>query len=133
MGNTRNKGHCKTQYKRLIKIFNAMKQRCYNPNSTVYKNYGAKGIKICNEWLNNSRKFYEWAIQNGYKDNLTIDRIDVNGIYEPSNCRWATQIEQQNNRKNNHWIEFNGQRKTVAQWARYYGITWYQVLKLEKN
>lgn len=132
MQKNRTKGYYKTQHKRLIKIFNAMKQRCSNPKDTRYKNYGARGITICDEWLNDSKKFYDWANNNGYNDNLSIDRIDVKGNYEPLNCRWVTQVEQQNNKRNNHFIEFNGKRKTIAQWARYYGITWYQASKLEK-
>lgn len=109
--------------KRLFNIFAHMKQRCYNPKSCNYNNYGGRGIKICDEWLNDSKKFYAWAKENGYKDNLTIDRINVNGNYEPANCRWLTLKEQQNNRTNNRKITINNVTKTASQWAEYYNIT----------
>lgn len=122
--NSRNSGHHKTQHKRLIKILNSMKQRCYNPNDTRYKNYGARGIKICDEWLKDSKKFYGWAECNGYKDNLSIDRIDVNGNYEPNNCRWVTFKEQANNKRVNHLVTIRGKTRTIAQWAEYYKVSY---------
>lgn len=78
---------------RLRHIYHNIKYRCYNSNSCNYKNYGAKGIRMCQEWELNFKNFYEWAIKNGYKDNLSIDRIDVNGNYCPENCRWITTSE----------------------------------------
>ena len=107
---------------RLYKIWAAIKGRCYNQNNESYKNYGARGITICKEWENNYSAFETWANDNGYNDTLTIDRIDVNGNYEPSNCRWATRQEQQNNRRVNHYIEYQGEKRTVAEWARKLGI-----------
>lgn len=95
-----------------------MKSRCYNKNNPSYKNYGARGITVCIEWLNNFEMFYNWAINNGYDDNLTIDRIDNNKGYEPYNCRWITHIEQQYNRTNNFNITYKGITKTITQWAR---------------
>ena len=87
--------------KRLYSIFHSMKARWYYKNNTAYKYYGGRGITICNEWLNDFKCFYNWAMANGYNDNLTIDRIDVNGNYEPNNCRWVTMAEQSRNKRNN--------------------------------
>lgn len=78
-----------------------MKQRCRDVNAINYKHYGGKGIRVCDEWRENFQTFYDWAMANGYRDDLTIDRIDPKKNYEPSNCRWATMKEQQNNRSNN--------------------------------
>lgn len=91
--------------KKLQQTLADMKQRCYNENHSHYKDYGGRGIKICDEWLNNSNSFYQWSINNGCKEGLTIDRIDVNGNYEPSNCRWVTFKEQANNRRNTRIVE----------------------------
>lgn len=103
---------------RLYKIWAAIKGRCFNKNNCAYKNYGARGITICDEWLNNYPAFEKWANANGYNETLTIDRIDVNGNYCPNNCRWATKREQQNNRRNCHYITYKGETKTIAEWAR---------------
>lgn len=78
-----------------------MKQRCRDVNAINYKHYGGKGITVCDKWRENFQAFYDWAMANGYNDDLTIDRIDSKKNYEPSNCRWATMKEQQNNRSNN--------------------------------
>ena len=93
---------------RIYRIWSTMKQRCYNSKCFSYKWYGKKGIKICDEWKNNFIFFYNWAIDNGYKENLSIDRIDVNGNYEPSNCRWITIREQQKNKRpSSEWKKRN--------------------------
>ena len=84
---------------RLYTIWRGMKQRCYYPKHKDYHNYGARGIIICDDWLSNFEFFYNWAITNGYQDNLTIDRINVNGNYEPNNCRWVTWREQRLNQR----------------------------------
>lgn len=82
---------------RLYKIFAGMKTRCYNKNRDDYKHYGKKGIKICDEWLSDFMAFYSWALNNGYKDDLTIDRKDVNGDYNSNNCRWVDKKTQSRN------------------------------------
>jgi len=102
---------------RLRQTLINMKQRCYNPNATSYEYYGGRNISICNEWLNNSNTFYEWGLNNGYSNDLSIDRIEVNGNYEPSNCRWSTDAVQANNRTNNVFIEHGGEIKTASQWG----------------
>lgn len=107
---------------RIYRIYRDMKDRCLNQNSSAYKDYGGRGIKICDEWKNDFLLFYNWAINNGYKETLTIDRINNNGNYEPSNCRWATILQQANNKRNCLYIEYNGERKTAEQWAKEYGL-----------
>ena len=106
---------------RLYQIWKTMRERCNTPSCNSYKHYGAKGITICKEW-DDFNVFREWAINNGYSDKLTIDRIDVYGNYEPSNCRWATYKEQANNTTKNHRVEFNGQNLTLSEWADVTGI-----------
>jgi hypothetical protein len=107
---------------RLYRIWGNIKSRCYNTNIRQYKDYGARGITVCNEWLNSFEVFYEWAMANGYSEELTIDRIDVNGNYEPSNCRWITMKEQSKNRTDNHHLTHNGETKTIAEWSEITGI-----------
>ena len=107
---------------RLYEIWTDMKQRCLNPNQKVYKYYGGRGITICQEWIDDFMSFYDWALENGYQDNLTIDRIDVNSGYEPNNCRWVTMETQLRNTRRNRFVEINGESHTIAEWARIYGI-----------
>lgn len=95
-------------------VWGAMVQRCTNPNSKFYKFYGGRGIEVCERWL----KFSSFLDDMGNRPiNGTLDRQDNNGNYEPSNCRWVTQKVQSNNTRRNHWIEFEGESKTIAQWA----------------
>lgn len=87
---------------RIYKIWEDMHNRCYQKTYHAYCHYGGRGISICSEWLHDFKCFYDWSMANGYADNLSIDRIDVNGNYEPSNCRWITQKEQLKNRRINN-------------------------------
>jgi hypothetical protein len=110
---------------RLYKVWADMKQRCQNKNDTGYKRWGGRGIGVCKEWTDPNtgfENFRNWALSNGYKEELTIDRIDNNGNYEPRNCRWATDKEQGNNKRNNHLIEFDGKTQTLQQWADELGV-----------
>ncbi len=113
---------------RLFSIWCAMRRRCTDPKYKFYHNYGGRGITVCEEWKNNFQAFYDWAKANGYRDDLSIDRIDVDGNYCPENCRWATMIEQANNKRNNHLITYNGKTLTMAEWSRKIGVS-YQTLK----
>lgn len=99
-----------------------MKQRCLNPNLAAYKNYGARGILVCEEWME-FVPFYEWAKESGYKPSLTLDRIDVDGDYEPSNCRWITLAEQQINKRTNVLVCCRGETRCVAEWSRISGVS----------
>ncbi len=99
-----------------------MKSRCYCESATAFDTYGGRGITVCDEWKSDFETFYKWAIDNGYNDALTIDRIDTNGNYEPSNCRWATMKEQTNNVRRNNRVEFNGVVHTVSEWSDITGI-----------
>lgn len=83
---------------RIYRIYDAMHQRCYNEKNGAYKHYGGRGIVICDEWKNNFESFFQWSLKNGYSDDLSIDRIDNDGNYEPSNCRWADMTLQGLNR-----------------------------------
>jgi len=107
---------------RLYRIWGNMKSRCDNPNSKYYKDYGGRGISYCKEWAD-FVLFEEWALTNGYKDNLTIDRINNNGNYEPSNCRWIDIKSQQRNRRSNHLLTFNGETHCINEWAEILGVS----------
>lgn len=117
-----NKKHGKC-YTRLHGIWRGMKKRCYCSNAENYKHYGGRGITICDEWLHDFQAFWDWSMANGYADNLSIDRINGDGNYEPSNCRWVTQREQTNNLRTNHYITFRGETFTLAQWREKQGVT----------
>jgi hypothetical protein len=104
-----------------------MLSRCNNPKAQQYEYYGGRGIKVCDEWTRDRGAFFDWAMSNGYAKGLSIDRIDVNGEYSPANCRWVTHKEQMNNTTKNVWVEFNGERKTVSQWADVTGLPDYTI------
>ncbi|MDU1278356.1 MAG: hypothetical protein E6342_15765 [Clostridium sp.] len=107
---------------KLYAIWVTMRQRCYNTNNKDFYNYGAKGIKVCDEWLKDFSEFYRWSMENGYAESLSIDRIDPYGNYEPSNCRWATIQEQANNKKNTIYVEVDGSTYTLTELSNLYGI-----------
>ena len=109
---------------RIYRIWAAMISRCENPNNNRYYVYGLKGISVCDEWRNNFMNFYNWAINNGYSDDLSIDRIDNDKGYCPSNCRWATRKVQMNNRSNSRNISYNGTTMTLKQWSEYFGFNY---------
>lgn len=115
-----NKTHGKSG-SRIHKIWADMIQRTHNPNERCYVNYGGRGITVCDEWLT-FEPFYLWAIQNGYAEGLTIDRIDNDKGYSPDNCRWVTRKVQGNNKRNNRRLEYQGQTKTLAEWAVQFGM-----------
>lgn len=107
---------------RLHNIWGGIKVRCYNKNHKSFKNYGARGIKMCDLWKNSFVMFYQWAINNGYNDNLTIERKDVNKDYCPENCKWITKSEQCNNRRNTHKINYHGEEHNLKEWSQILGI-----------
>lgn len=108
---------------RLFGIWSKMKERCYKPNTKGYKDYGGRGITVCDEWRNDFVAFHRWAMANGYDETLTIERINNNAGYSPDNCKWATRFEQNSNKRNNHYITIDGLSKTVSEWARVSGIS----------
>lgn len=101
-----------------------MKRRCDNKNVKAYADYGGRGIRVCDDWSNSYVAFMEWALSNGYKETLSIDRIDNNGNYEPSNCRWVDMTTQANNRRSNVIYTYNGETHNIAEWADITGITY---------
>ena len=103
-------------YPRLCRIWSTMKSRCENSNRVKYKDYGGRGINICEEWKS-VESFCKWALENGYADDLQIDRIDVNGNYEPTNCRWVAPKENSRNRRNTKYLTLNGETKCIAEWC----------------
>ena len=109
---------------RMYSVWKTMRTRCNNPNHQDYKYYGGRGIKVCKEWDDFS-KFYNWAMANGYSDDLTIDRIDVNKNYEPSNCRWVTMRNQCRNKRNTVYGIYKGERKPLIEISEITGISLY--------
>lgn len=116
----------------LHNSWSAMLQRCNDPNYKWYKDYGNRGIKVCEEWLT-FVNFRDWALSNGYQKGLTIERIDVNGNYTPDNCKWITNKEQQRNKRNNHFVEYCGRRVTIAELSEMTGIPYHRLYSRIQN
>lgn len=117
-----NKTHGDTGSK-LYYVWLGIKKRCRNENNPNYKWYGAKGIEVCEEWLNDYSSFKEWALSNGYEEGLTIDRIDCSRNYEPSNCRWVDWKEQERNRTNNVKVFYKGKERTLSEISEITGLS----------
>ena len=107
---------------RLYRIWSNIKTRCYNVNDPHYSNWGGRGVVICDEWINDFQSFYNWSISNGYNDTLTIDRIDNDGNYEPSNCRWITVKEQNQNKRNVILLTYEDKTMSLTAWSKYLNI-----------
>lgn len=110
------------RHEKIYYVWYDMIRRCEKETDKSYKNYGARGISVCEEW-HDPCKFFEWADKSGYKHGLELDRIDVNGNYCPENCRWITSLENNNNRRNNVFISMNGEEHTISEWCRILGVT----------
>lgn len=109
---------------RLYVIWNGMVRRCHNPKAQRYDQYGGRGIFVCDEWRNDFMSFREWALANGYREDLSIDRIENDKGYSPDNCRWATDLDQANNMTSNTMITFNGKTQNMKQWSKELGISY---------
>ena len=123
-----NQTHSKSHTK-LYTIYNNMKQRCYNNDNPRYNDYGGRGIAVCDEWLNDFMSFYKWAMNNDYKEGLTIDRIDNAGNYEPDNCRWVSMTTQNRNKRNNVNYTINGETHCLKEWCEILGLKYGTVKK----
>ncbi len=115
----------------LYKVWASMKQRCSNPHDKSFNDYGSRGIKVCRQWLD-FKAFYKWAIANGYQKGLTLERLDNNGDYDPSNCTWVPKAKQSGNRRNSRMISFHGETKTLSEWSRCLGLN-REMLKYRLN
>lgn len=115
------------RHTRIYGIWLQMKNRCYNTKTERFKDYGGRGIIICEEWRNNFKSFYDWSMSNGYKDGLTIDRINNNGNYEPKNCRWVEIKTQNRNARSNHLITYKNETHCISEWAEITGISRYVI------
>lgn len=110
--------------KRLYSIYNGIKKRCFNKNEPRYKDYGARGITMCGEWRYNFDAFAEWALSHGYTDEMTIERVDVNGNYCPENCKWITLKEQCNNKRQTIWVDYKGEHIQLMKLCERKGISY---------
>lgn len=124
-----NRTHGDSAESRLYRIWTDMKQRCYNSHRKAYKDYGGRGICICDEWKDGYESFKEWAISHGYSDNLSIDRIDNDKGYFPENCQWTTKLVQANNRRSSKTVKIDGQIMTAAEAARKIGMNYQLFMK----
>lgn len=106
----------------LYRIYHGIKKRCYNKKDSSYGRYGAKGIKMCDEWLSDFINFYNWATSHGYKNTLTIERKDYRGDYTPENCIWIPAEEQARNTSRNVYHEYKGKKKLLGEWAKEYNL-----------
>lgn len=120
---------------KLHQVWLGMKDRCYCENDTEYKNYGGRGIRVCDDWLgkDGAKNFIEWSFKNGYIEGLSIDRIDVNGNYSPDNCRWANTYVQANNRQNTLWVEYKEKRMSLKQLCDEVCINYHTVYNRIRN
>ncbi|WP_455797214.1 hypothetical protein [Clostridium butyricum] len=118
---------------RLYKIYSKIKERCYYEKYPEYYLYGGRGIRMCDEWKEDFMNFYNWSMSHGYKDNLSIDRKDFNGNYEPSNCRWADDITQANNKRNNIKLTYNGETHTLPEWSRKLNLPYSTLADIRKK
>ncbi len=124
MGERYNKSHGLSRT-RIYQIYNNMRYRCYKSYASEFENYGGKGITVCDEWIdkeNGFMNFYTWAMNNGYNDKLSIDRIDNTKGYFPNNCRWVNIFVQANNKSNNRLITYNGETRNIAEWVKILSI-----------
>lgn len=119
--NTRHGASKRGSITKLYKVWAAVKQRCTNPKNKAYKNYGGRGIKLCDEWLE-YEPFEKWAFENGYAEGLQLDRIDNNGGYSPDNCRFVSTVENSHNKRNNVWITIDGKTALAVDWAKEVGV-----------
>ena len=110
---------------RLYNTWSNMKTRCANEGRSMYYTYGGRGIKVCEEWNDSFESFYKWAMENGYKDSLSIDRIDNDGDYSPENCRWSTSQQQARNKQTTIRIMYRGQTKTLKEWCDKYNLNYH--------
>lgn len=109
---------------KIYYVWKGMKQRCTNPKHCGYPNYGGRGIAVCDEWLHNFQAFYGWAMENGYKDGLSIDRIENNKGYSPDNCRWISRKAQNINKRTTHYIQIGKEKKSTSEWCEQYGMNY---------
>ena len=116
--------HNSKEHRDLYAIYRNIIRRCYNETHKQYKDYGGRGIKMCDEWKNDFEKFFSWAMANGYKKGLSIERIDNDGNYEPNNCKWATIEEQSNNKRSCIYVEYNNERHTIKEWSKIMNISY---------